>query len=360
MLTVVLLTVCCSAVLFFALPAAAADCPSAREHTHVLKDFTFHTGETLPVLKVHYRTLGDPAGIPALVLHGTAGSGASLLTPAFGGELFGAGQILDARRYFLILPDALGTGKTTKPSDGLRGSFPLYNYDDMVLAQYRLLTEGLGIRHLRVIVGNSMGGMHAWSWAVTHPDFMDAIVPLASLPTAMSGRNWMMRRMITDAVRNDPAWKNGDYTEQPQHFRMVNVYYAVATNGAALQYQTKAPTREEAHALLAAMLADQTKMDANDFLYQWDASRDYDPSLNLGKIKAEVLAVNAADDERYPPECGQMEQALQRLSKATYHLIPASSASRGHATTLNAALWKTQLANFMETLPAGAYHLDSI
>ena len=342
----------CLALLLFSPAAFAADLPPVTEHDFVLKNFTFHTGETMPELKVHYRTMGSPSGIPVLVLHGTGGSGAAMAAERFAGQFFGKGQSLDAEKHFIIMPDAIGTGKTTKPSDGLRAKFPRYNYDDMVLAQYRLVTEGLKIKHLRVIVGNSMGGMHCWIWATKYPDFMDAIVPLASMPSAMSGRNWMMRRMIVDAVQNDPAWKGGDYTEQPQHFRMVNVWFAIATNGGTLAYLDKAPDSKAGDELVKKMLAGQTKMDANDFLYQWDSSRDYNPSPNLDKIKAHVLAVNSADDERCPVESGIMEKELKSLRNAEYYLIPGSAETSGHGTTMNARFWSARFAEFISKVPA--------
>src|ERR1700675_677795 len=206
----------------------AADYPAAKEGDWVARDFKFHTGEVLPEVRLHYRTVGERSGQAVLILHGTSGSGAGNLSPAFAGELFGLGQPLDASKYFIILPDALGAGKSSKPSDGLRTKFPRYNYDDMVAAQYRLVTEGLGIRHLRLVLGNSMGGMHTWLWGVSYPGFMDALVPMASQPTAMSGRNWMMRRMLLDAVRNDPDWNNGNYTTQPRSLRVANVFYGIA------------------------------------------------------------------------------------------------------------------------------------
>lgn len=331
--------------------ASAADYPAAVEGDWVAKDFKFHTGEVMPEMKIHYRTIGAPTGIPVLILHGTAGSGASLLTPAFAGELFGAGQPLDASRYYIILPDAIGTGKTTKPSDGLRAKFPEYNYDDMVRAQHMLVSEGLGIKRLRTIIGHSMGGMHAWMWGQKYPAFMDSIVPMASQPTEMSSRNWMMRRMIIDAVRNDPTWQNGNYTTQPQNFRLANVYFGIATNGGSLNFQKNAPTREKADALLEKMMANQSKMDANDFLYQWNSSRDYNAAPGLDKIEAAVLAINAADDERNPPETGLMDSEIKRLKNGQYYLIPASAETNGHNTTANARHWKLEFEKFMKALP---------
>ena len=338
----------------FALPAAAAEYPQPKEENWIARDFRFHTGEVFSELRLHYATIGDPAHEPVLILHGTTGSGASMLTPSFAGELFGAGQPLDAARYFIILPDALGAGKSAKPSDGLRAKFPQYTYDDMVQAQYRLVTEGLGIRHLRLVIGNSMGGMHTWIWGVAHPDFMDALVPMAAQPTAMSSRNWMTRRMLIDAVRKDPAWHDGNYTTQPPSLRMANVFFGIATSGGTLAYQAMAPTREQADRLVDAREAAPFTADANDFLYQFDAARDYDPSPKLERIGAAVLAINSADDERNPPETGLMDQALRRIGNARLLLIPASAETRGHGTTGNAAFWKLQLQEFLNTVPQRA------
>jgi homoserine O-acetyltransferase len=277
-----------------------------------------------------------------------------MLSPAFAGELFGPGQPLDAARYFIILPDAIGAGKSAKPSDGLRAKFPRYNYDDMVLAQYRLVTEGLGLRHLRLVLGNSMGGMHAWIWGATHPDFMDALVPMASQPTAMASRNWLMRRMLIDAVRNDPEWKGGDYTSQPPSIRAASVFYGIATNGGSLAYQTMAPTREAADKLLDQRLAAPFTADANDYLYQWESSRDYDPSPGLERIVAVLLAINSADDERNPPETGIMERELKRVKNGRLYLIPASDETRGHGTTGMAKFWKEQVRELLQTAPLRA------
>jgi homoserine O-acetyltransferase/O-succinyltransferase len=331
--------------------AIAADYPAPKEGDFVVRAFRFHTGEVMPELRLHYTTIGAPSGEPVLILHGTTGSGASLLTPAFAGELFGPGQPLDASKYFIILPDALGAGKSSKPSDGLRTKFPQYNYDDMVAAQYRLVTEGLGLRHLRLVVGNSMGGMHAWIWATTYPDFMDAAVPMASQPTEMSSRNWMMRRMLIDAVRNDPDWKDGNYTTQPRALRTANAFYGIATNGGSQAYQKLAPTRAAADKLLDDRLAAPFTADANDFLYQWDASRDYNPAPNLERIEAAILAINSADDERNPPETGLTDAALKRIKNARLYLIPASEDTRGHGTTAMARFWKRALEEFLPTVP---------
>jgi homoserine O-acetyltransferase/O-succinyltransferase len=340
-----------AAALLAAPLAWAADYPAPKEADWIASDFRFHTGEVIPALRIHYTTVGAPTGEPLLVLHGTAGSGTGMLTPAFADELFGPGQPLDATKYFVILPDAIGTGKSTKPSDGLRAKFPRYNYDDMVLAQYRLVTEGLGLRHLRLVLGNSMGGMHAWLWGVKYPDFMDALVPMACQPSEMSARNWMMRRMLIDAVRKDPDWKGGDYAAQPRAIQVANAFFGVATIGGSQAYYKAAPTREKADKLLDDRLAAPFTVDANDFLYQWESSGDYNPAPGLGQIRAAVLAINSADDERNPPELGIMERELPRIKAARLYLIPGSEETRGHGTTGMARFWKTQLAELLSTAP---------
>lgn len=342
------------ACLLFATAAFAADFPAPKQGVWTAKDFKFHTGEVMPEVKLAYATVGEPTGEPVLLLHGTAGSNASLLTQGFGGELFGPGQPLDATKYYIILPDALGAGKSSKPSDGLKTKFPKYNYTDMVAAQYRLVTEGLGVKRLRLVLGNSMGGMHAWMWGTDYPDAMDAIAPMASQPTEMSSRNWMMRRMMIDAIKNDPDWKNGDYTTQPKSIQVANVFYGIATNGGTLAYQKQAPTRESADKLLDARLKAPFTADANDFLYQWDSSRDYNPAPGLEKIKAATLVINAADDERNPPETGILERELKRVKNAKLLLIPASEDTRGHGTTGMAKFWARQLGEFLATVPKGS------
>ena len=333
-------------------PAVAADYPKPVEGDWTAKDFKLHTGETLPEVKLHYTTVGDPKGQPVLMLHGSSGNGATMLSAAFAGELFGAGQPLDATKYFIILPDGLGHGKSTKPSDGLKAKFPKYDYDDMVDAQYRLLTEGLGIKHLRLVMGNSMGGMHAWLWAEKHPDFMDAAVPMASQPTPMAARNWMMRRLIIDSVRNDPDWHDGNYTTQPKSLKAAAVFFGVATSGGTLAYAKQAPTRAAADKMLDERLAAPFTADANDYMYQWDASGDYDPTAGLPKIKAHVLAINSADDERNPPETGRTVNALKQVKNAKLYPIPASDDTRGHGTTGAAKFYAKQLAEFLKEVPA--------
>jgi homoserine O-acetyltransferase/O-succinyltransferase len=342
------------AVIAFAmvsLPAMAAEYPAPKEGTWVTKDFKFHTGEVLPELRVHYRTVGEPTGAPVLMLHGTGGSGANSLNPNFAGELFGPGQPLDATKHFIILPDAIGAGRSSKPSDGLRNNFPKYNYDDMVTAQYRLLTEGLGIRHLRVIVGTSGGGMQTWVWGEKYPDFMDALVPLASQPTEISARNWMTRRMMIETIRADPEWNNGNYTAQPRNLKIALVAFGIATSGGTLNYQRIAPTRERADKVVDDRLAARSNADANDVIYQYEASRDYNPAPGLDRIQAALLAVNSADDERNPPETGLMEREIKRVKNGRMYLIPAGPDSRGHGTTGFAKLWKQQLDDLLKATP---------
>ena len=339
LLVAVLLTV--------AVTAHSADYPRPRERDVILKDFHFHTGETLHELKIHITTVGDPAKPSVLVLHGTAGSGASMLTPSFAGALFGPGQALDAEKNFIILTDAIGTGTSAKPSDGLRADFPHYNYDDMVQAQYRAITEGLGVQHLRLVIGNSMGGMQTWVWGVTYPGFMDMLVPMASQPTAMASRNWMMRRLLIESIKRDPAYRDGHYTTQPPMLAVANAMYGTATNGGSLAYQDQAGTTARANALVDQRLA-APQMDANDFVWQWASSEDYDPQAKLGQITARVLAINAADDERNPPETGVTAAALKQIKNARLYLITASTETRGHGTTGGVAkLFAPELAKFL-------------
>lgn len=331
--------------------ALAANLPNPVEGDWVVRDFRFHTGQVLPELRLHYTTLGDPKGEPVLVLHGTTGSGTAMLGPAFGGELFGPGQVLDASRYYIILPDAIGTGKSSKPSDGLRAQFPAYNYDDMVSAQYRLVTEHLGVRRLRLVIGNSMGGMQTWMWAQKYPEAMDIAVPMASMPAPMSGRNWMLRRLLTESIRQDPEWNGGNYTRQPRSLQFASVFYATATNGGDQGLLKQGPSREQADALLNQRLTGPFAGDANDHLFQWESSRDYDPSPGLERIQATVLAINSADDERNRPELGVMDAALKRVRNGRLLLIPGSPETLGHGTTGNARFWKAALGELLQTAP---------
>jgi homoserine O-acetyltransferase len=293
--------------------ARAADYPAPKQGDFIARDFKFHTGETMPELRLHYATVGEPTGQPVLVLHGSGGSAASMLTPGFAGELFGPGQPLDASRYYIIIPDSIGHGKSSKPSDGMKTAFPKYNYEDMVDAQVRLVREGLGVKHLRLVIGNSMGGMHTWIWGVKYPDLMDALVPMASQPTEMAARNWMLRRMMIETIRNDPDYNGGNYTTQPRMMKYAVAAYGIATAGGTLGYQTLAPTAAKADRMVDDRLATPIAADANDFIYQWQASHDYNPSAGLERIEATLLAINAADDERNPPETGVMLAAMKRV-----------------------------------------------
>jgi homoserine O-acetyltransferase/O-succinyltransferase len=329
----------------------AADYPAPVQADWIAKDFRFHDGQVLPELRLHYTTVGNPSGEPVLILHGTGGTGTGLLSPIFAGELFGPGQPLDARTYFIILPDTIGTGKSGKPSDGLHAKFPEYDYDDLVSAQYRLLTEGMGIRHLRLVLGNSMGGMETWQWGVSHPDFMDALVPMASQPTAMAARNWMLRRMLIETIRRDPTYANGDYVKQPPSLLTANVLFSIATNGGTLALQQRGSTHEKADEFVDEQLALPAPADANDFIYQWNASFDYDPAPLLDRITARVLAINSADDERNPVETGVMAAAMTHVRNGQLYLIPASKDTHGHGTTGFASFWAPQLRAFLQTVP---------
>jgi homoserine O-acetyltransferase/O-succinyltransferase len=346
-----------AAALVFALvpfTALAQNYPAPKQNDWIAKDFKFHTGEVIPDLRIGYTTVGEPSGQSVLVLHGTGGSANSMLTPAFAGQLFGPGQPLDASRYYIIIPDAVGHGRSAKPSDGLRTKFPKYNYEDMVDAQYRLVKEGLGIRHLRLVIGNSMGGMHTWIWGVKYPDAMDALMPMASQPTEMASRNWMLRRLMVEMIRSDPDYNNGDYTAQPRSMRLASVFYATATNGGTLAFQKLAPTRAQADKLVDDRLAAPFRADANDFVYAWESSRDYNPSAGLERITAALLAINAADDERNPPETGLSENALKRVKNGRLYVIPASEETRGHGTTAMAKFYKQPLEELLRTAPQRA------
>jgi homoserine O-acetyltransferase/O-succinyltransferase len=332
-------------------PVPATTYPEPHEATWVARDFRFHTGEVMPELRLGYLTIGEPSGTPVLVLHGSAGSSRSMVSPAFAGQLFGPGQALDAAKHYIIIPDALGAGKSSKPSDGLRTGFPQFNYADILEAQHRLLTEGLGISHVRLVIGNSMGGMLAWLWGVTHPDFMDAIVPMAAQPTAMSGRNWMLRRMMIETIRRDPAYQGGNYTSQPASLSLAFLFFNIATNGGSQALQKAAPTRAAADAILDQRLAQPASADANDLIYMYEASRDFDAEPLLGRIKARVLAINSADDERNPHETGLMAAAMARIPNVRLLLIPGSSETAGHGTTGQARLWREELAGFMKEVP---------
>jgi len=324
------------------------------EETFVLKDFQFRSGESLPELRLHYRTLGrlqrDVQGVvrnAVLIMHGTGGSGAQFLRPEFAGELFRSGGLLDAARYFIVLPDGIGHGQSSKPSDGLRGRFPKYGYLDMVEAEYRLLTGGLGIDHLRLVMGTSMGGMHTWLWGERYPTFMDALMPLASLPTQISGRNRVWRRVVIDAIRHDPQWRGGNYSTQPQSLRIAQEMLYLMSSNPVLR-QRDLPTFAESDTGLDSSIAASLKTaDANDMLYQIEASHDYDPGPELEKIRAPLLAVNSADDLINPPELGILEHEIKRVSKGRAVIIPLSPETRGHGTHTIAAVWKRYLEELL-------------
>ncbi|MBS0294524.1 MAG: alpha/beta fold hydrolase [Proteobacteria bacterium] len=320
----------------------------------MIPQFRFQDGQSLADLRLHFATLGNPAGAPVLVLHGTLQSGAAMLGPQFGGELFGPGQPLDARSHFIIVPDAIGTGLSSKPSDGLRTHFPHYNYSDMVRAQYLLVTEYLGLSRLRLVIGNSMGGMHTWMWAQQYPEMLNIAVPMAALPTPMAGRNWMLRRMFCESILQDPAWQGGNYTEQPPSLRLASTFFALATNGGDLALQHQAPTRQQADAIIDARLAAPTTADANDAIYQWQASSSYDASQRLESIRAKVLAILSDDDERYPASLGLLEAAIARVAHGRALRIPASAATAGHATTGQARWWKAALKQLLDEVPWAA------
>jgi homoserine O-acetyltransferase len=333
------------------LTTVAADYPAPKQGEWIARDFKFHTGETMPELRLHYTTVGEPGGQPVLVLHGSGGDAARMLTADFAGQLFGPGQPLDASKYYIIIPDSLGHGKSSKPSDGMKTAFPQYNYEDMVDAQYRLIREGLGIKHLRLVIGNSMGGMHTWIWGGKYPQAMDILVPMASQPTEMAARNWMLRRMMIETIRNDPDYNGGNYTAPPRMMKYAINAYGIATGGGTLGYQTLAPTAEKADKMVDERLALAVTADANDFIYQWQASHDYNPLGKLERIEAMLLAINAADDERNPPETGVTDAALKRVKNGRLYLIPASTETRGHLTTGNARFYAGQLRELLQTAP---------
>ncbi|GKQ52338.1 homoserine O-acetyltransferase [Bradyrhizobium sp. Ce-3] len=340
-----------AALVSMSVPAMAADYPAPQDGEWIAKDFKFHSGEVMPELRLHYTTVGAPTGQPVLVLHGSGGSAASMLTPTFAGQLFGPGQPLDATKYYIIIPDGIGHGKSSKPSDAMRTSFPKYDYNDMVDAQYRLVTEGLGIKHLRLVIGNSMGGMHTWIWGVRYPQMMDALVPMASQPTAMAARNWILRRTMLDTIRNDPDYNNGNYISPPRMMKYAVAAYRFASAGGTLGYQTLAPSTAQADKMVDDQLALPVTADANDTIYQWEASHDYDPSAGMEKIEATLLAINAADDERNPPETGVTEAAVKRIKNGKIDLIPPSSETRGHLTTGDARFYARQLQELLQSAP---------
>ncbi len=334
---------------------SAADYPTPTEGDYTIRDFKFQSGETLPELRIHYRTLGKPEKTAegkttnaVLIMHGTTGSGAQFIRPEFAGELFGKDQPLDPTKFFIVLPDGIGHGKSSKPSDGMHAKFPRYGYLDMIEAQYRLLTEGLGVNHARLIMGTSMGGMHTWLWGELHPDFVDALMPLASLPTQISGRNRAWRRIVIDAIRNDPAWNGGEYKTQPPSLRAAaEMLWFMSSN--PVSRQKEAPTLAKTDEVLNKFVEQIVKADdANDVLYAVEASHDYDPGPNLEKISAPLLAINSADDLINPPELGILEHEIKRVPHGRAMVIPFSDNTRGHGSHTIAALWRDELITLLQ------------
>jgi homoserine O-acetyltransferase len=320
-----------------------------------VRDFKFQSGEALPELKIHYVTIGQPAKNndrivtnAVIILHGTGGSHRQFLNERFAGVLFKKGGLLDAEKYFIIIPDNIGHGDSSKPSNGLRAKFPRYAYHDMVTLQHRLVTEKLGVNHLRLVTGTSMGGMHTWMWGQMYPDFMDALMPLASLPIEISGRNRFFRRMIIDPIRNDTDWQNGEYKAQPVRGLTAAIYTLIMMGSAPLQMQKQAPNREAADKLFdATMKARLAATDANDLLYQVDASRDYNPEPKLETIKAPLVAVNSADDAVNPPELGIVEKEIKRVRNGSFILLPITDQTRGHGTHTIPSIWQNYLADLL-------------
>jgi len=343
------------ACLFAALFASEPNPPTPKSGDFVVRNFHFRSGETLRELRLHYMTFGTPRrdahGMvtnAVLILHGTTGSGKQFLRPEFAGDLFGPGQLLDANKYFIVLPDGIGHGGSSKPSDGMRTRFPNYDYDDMVAAHHRLLTEGLQVNHLRLVLGTSMGCMHSFVWGETYPDFMDALMPLACQPVAIAGRNRIWRKATMDAIRSDPAWNGGDYKQPPLVGMRQAAYLMVLAGSVPLQWQEKYPTRDAADRFAEESVGSRLKtLDANDMLYALAASRNYDPSPGLEKIRAHVMFVNSADDFINPPELGIPEREIKRVPHGRFVLLPISAATRGHGSHTIAALWKTHLAELL-------------
>ena len=333
------------AALSLAAPSHAQ--PARQDATWTIRDFHFRSGETLAEMKVHYITLGSPTSPAVLVLHGTGGTGEGMLGGAFGGQLFGPGQPLDAATHYIIAVDTIGAGASSKPSDGLRMKFPAYDYADMVEAQHRLLTEHLGVKHLAVVTGNSMGGMLTWTWGEAYPDFMDALVPLASSPTQVSARNWISRRVAVEIIKADPAWNGGNYTAEPPSYTLAQTYFGLMTAGGTRAQYASLSTWKATDDAVSASLARRTGGDANDLIYQFEAARTYDPEPGLATIKARVLAINSEDDERNPVELGVLPRLMPRVKNGRYYIIPASPETRGHGTTGNARLFAPQLRDFL-------------
>ena len=331
--------------------------PNRQEGTFIARDFRFQSGEILPELKLGYTTLGTPQRDSSgniingvLLLHGTTGTGANWLVPSLAEALFRETQALDAAKYYLILADSIGLGRSAKPSDGLKAKFPHYGYRDMVDAQYRLVTEGLGVKHLRLVLGTSMGGMQTWLWAERYPDMMDGAVAITSLPTQISGRNLLWRRVIVEAIRNDPDWNGGNYTTPPSRFTTVVPVFSIMVDSPT-HLQAIAPTREKANALYDQIVEAAKRLDANDYLYRWEASADYNPQPDLEKIRAKFLAINFTDDLINPSELKVIEREIPRVKNGSHVLIPAGENTLGHQNQSQGALWGPYVAEFLKQLP---------
>lgn len=329
--------------------------PTPKEGDYAINDFSFNTGERLATLNIHYTTVGTPIRNAAgniingvLIMHGTTGNGHQFISENYAGQLFGKGQLLDGDKYYIILPDGIGHGKSSKPSDGLHMKFPKYNYDDMVKADYELLTKGLGIHHLKLVMGTSMGGMHSWVWGYTYPDFMNALMPLASLPVEIAGRNRIQRKMAINLIEMDPAWQNGEYKSEPKVGLTGAISSLIFMVSSPLQWQKKAPTRAAADSMLDTLESRYFhSLDANDMIYQLDASRDYNPAPHLSKIKAPLFAINSADDQVNPPELGLMEKEITHVKRGRYILLPITDKTNGHGTHSMPAIWQRYLAELL-------------
>ena len=330
--------------------------PAAQEGDYTAHNFHFQSGETLPEVRMHYRTVGKPAKDGSgrttnavLILHGTGGTGQTFLRPIFAGVLFGPEQLLDASKYFIIIPDNVGHGKSSKPSDGMHAHFPQYDYADMIALQHEMVEKGLGVNHLRLVMGTSMGCMHSWMWGETYPEMMDALMPLACLPVQIAGRNRLWRKMVIDGIRQDPDWKNGEYTTQPSAAMRLCEDISTIAGSAPLHMQQDLPTRDAADKFLeeAQRRAAET-FDANDFLYAVSASRNYDPSGKLGTIQVPVIYINSADDFINPPELGIAEREIKKVRKGKFVLLPTSLETYGHGTHTHAAAWEHYLKELLE------------
>ena len=330
--------------------------PVPHEGDFVIHNFRFQSGETLPEVRMHYTTFGVPVKDnrghttnAVLILHGTSGTGHQFLRSIFADVLFGPGQLLDTNQYYIILPDNIGHGKSSKPSDGMHAHFPQYDYADMVSLQHELVQKGLGVDHLRLVMGTSMGCMHSWMWGEAYPTEMDALLPLACLPVQIAGRNRIWRKMVIDGIRRDPEWKNGDYSAQPRAALEMSADFLVIAGSAPLQMQQELPARDAADKYLEETIQRITSgLDANDFLYAVSASRDYDPSSKLGLIQAPVMFINSADDFINPPELGIAEQEIKLIKKGRFVLLPTSEKTHGHSTHTWAAVWQQYLRELLD------------